>query len=246
MADVGKRTNKPMPDEPHLIKLSVAAIKHAREYLEDAEALLDRGRWPAALVDAALGLEEMGKSYMCISALVLPAEQREAYAAGFWKNFDSHIAKALVAQTPLITVMAATAPSPATLFADLEAASTALNNAKFKALYVDVADDGELSEPDEVTEADARAAVEQLGRALNDSHAMGLSFEDADPAIVVEFLAWWRRNGDPSAFMELAETDADAARMLIEAREMIRGDGPVPEWIRRSLPLLFEDDASAA
>lgn len=35
-------------------------------------------------------------------------------------------------------------------------------------------------------------------------------------------------------------TDAYAAQMLIEVREMIRNDGPVPEWIRESLPAFFE------
>lgn len=91
-------------------------------------------------------------------------------------NFDSHKAKAIVAQTPLITVMSATAPKPATLFAGLEAAGAKVNDAKSKALYVDVAADGELSEPDDVPEAAARAAVEQLAHALNDSRAMGLTF----------------------------------------------------------------------
>lgn len=195
---------------------------------------------------AALGLEEIGKSYLCVSTLVMPAEMREAQTAEFWKRFDSHIAKAMVAQTPLATVMAATAPAPATLFADIEAASAKINDAKFRGLYVDVDGDGELSEPDDVTEADAREVVEKLDRILNDSLAMGLSFEDADPTTVVEFLAWWRENGDMNAFATEPETEVDVARMLIEARDMVRGEGPIPPWMLAAFPAsLFEDDAPA-
>jgi AbiV family abortive infection protein len=236
-----------MPSDRRLIELAVAAVRHAREQLQDAEALLARGRWASALVDAALGLEEMGKSYLCTSALTLPVELHESEAAAFWKMFDSHTVKAVFAQVPLATYIAAAPPNLTTLLADITASGAKVNDAKFRGLYVDVDDEGEMAEPDDVTENDARAVVDQLARALDDSRARGLSFEDADPAEVAEFIAWWRETGDPGALIDPAKTEDDVARMLVEMRALVRDEGPTPAWLRQALPGLFaEDDADAA
>lgn len=233
---------KPMPSERQLIQLAIAAIRHARGQLQDAEHLIERERWSPALVTAALGLEEMGKAHLCTSMLAYSPEQRATQATEFWKTFNSHAAKAAIAQTQLMMLTSPAPPNAATLFADITASAEKVNDAKFRGLYVDVAEDGELTEPDEVAEAHARAVVEQLARVLTG----GLSLENADPDEVTEFLAWWRENGDPGVVAAVAETDTDAARMLLEMRAMAQDEGPVPDWIHASFPTMLRDEGASA
>jgi AbiV family abortive infection protein len=65
-----------VPDLDSLSALAVAAARNSRRMLDDAELLLKRGRRPSAYSLAVLAFEEAGKAWLCIVAMMVPADVR--------------------------------------------------------------------------------------------------------------------------------------------------------------------------
>lgn len=234
---VKNQANQPMPDELRLIELSVAAMKHAREQHNAATALLlAPGQWSTAAAIAALGLEEVGKSHLCMSALNLPAELREQEAGTFWKMFNNHTVKAAMGLIASTVYLAEQPPPPSleALWEQVAAVAGRVNNTKFRGLYVDVDDEGALSEPAAVTtEAEAREVVDMLGAVLDGLREMDLNFETLDdPADFLAFLHEFNQHGGIYALFSQAESADDVARILGDFRAVVRGEAPEPEWLR--------------
>lgn len=234
--------NKPVPGETSLAELAIAAARNARRQHHEAIELLTLGRWPTAFALAALGLEEVGKAYLCGSALNMPAEVRAQDSEGFWGIFYSHPKKAAFAGLQLAVVLSVAAPNLDALWDELTAAASRVHDTKMRGLYVDVDDDNSLLEPPAVVaEADAREMVEELGRVLDELLATGLSYEDIDDHTrFVAFMRWMRERMDLFAMLNACESEQDAARMISDIGAMVRGEPPAA-WLREALPELLGD-----
>ena len=234
--------DKPVPGEMRLAELAIAAARNARRQHHEAAELLALRRWPTAFVVAALGLEEVGKAYLCGSALNLPAEVRSQDPESFWGIFYSHTKKAAFARLPFTVFLSAPAPDLDALWNELTAAAGRVHDTKLHGLYVDVDDDGDLLEPPAVVaEADAREMVDQFGRVLDELLAAGLSFEDVDdPAEFAAFIRWLRERADLFAKFSACESEQDSARMMSDIGAMVRGEPPA-DWLREALPELLGD-----
>lgn len=233
---VKNQVNQPVPSELRLVELSVAAMKHAREQHNAAAALLlAPSQWSTAAAIAALGLEEVGKSHLCMSALNLPADLREQEAGAFWKMFNNHTVKAAMGQiASAVYLSEQPPPSLEALWEQAAEVAGRINNTKFRGLDVDVDDEGALSEPAAVTtEAEAREVVDMLGAVLDGLREMDLSFEMLDdPADFLAFLHEFNQGGGIYALLSQVDSAADVARMLGEFRAVVRGEAPEPEWLR--------------
>jgi len=94
---MGKTT--PVPDLDALGDLALAAARNARRLLGDAEVLLKPGRWPSAYSLAVLALEEAGKAWMCVTAMMVPDNVRPEWPHGelIAKHADKLMAAHVVA-----------------------------------------------------------------------------------------------------------------------------------------------------
>lgn len=159
--------NKPIPNLTDLILLSDGAIANARQRHDDAQVLVDASRWAAAHSFATLGMEEMGKAFVCGIAIVAPVVVTDGLP--FWRMLRSHEGKLFVAHTLLALIEAERpAPSDDEFVEGVVSAATLDNAAKFNSLYVDYRD-GKVVLPSTVDEAGARLMVAQLGKLLDEA-----------------------------------------------------------------------------
>jgi AbiV family abortive infection protein len=155
----------PLPPTDDLIALFHAARSNARDLLDDAEVLADRGRWPRACALATLGLEEMSKAQLCLLAATLGQLPGEMTPRDFWAGFSSHAQK--LARS--LAVATLTQDEPLSPFADqlelILADTRSASGQKLSALYVDY-EDGQILLPIEVGESAATDTIGKLRQAL--------------------------------------------------------------------------------
>lgn len=176
--------------ERTVLNLAAASFKNARGLLTSAQAVLDVEQWPRAFSFAALALEEVGKPSLCMMMLGMPPAVREEFRPGFEKAFTSHQAKAEFAHLILGMVDEKMPASVEQMMDDAVTAASRTNAVKFRGLYVDYTDTGELLQPDTVGESDARLMVTTVTAALAVS-----SFAEAaaaEPDVFLDFLHQWQ------------------------------------------------------
>ena len=148
--------------------LAEAARSNATGLLDDARLLLEHGRFARAYAMAVLGLEEIGKYYLCLKA-----------AAGLdnaetvWRQLGHHRAKL---ETAAVTAALFASASPVSgVMARLERFVSQESATKFRGLYVDWEVD-RVADPTEVSSEAASEVVALLGElvAFIDTHDVSL------------------------------------------------------------------------
>ncbi|GHH42100.1 AbiV family abortive infection protein [Lentzea cavernae] len=136
--------------------LAREALLNAASLVSDAELLLADRRWPRAHALGVLALEEIGKMILTGGAATTEALE----AKEFWSSFRHHATKLGNARA-LLAVLAADV-SPATFSAIDQAMREAPegHQRKMSGLYVDLAEDGSIQRPDDVTEAECLSVLE--------------------------------------------------------------------------------------
>jgi AbiV family abortive infection protein len=144
-----------LPSRATAYRLAREALLNAASLVEDAELLLANRRWPRAFALGVLALEEIGKMLLTGGAATTEAWD----AKEFWLDFRHHATK-LGSAKALLAVLA-TDVSPATLTAIDQAMREAADGHQRKmcGLYVDLADDGTVQRPNDVTEAECRSVL---------------------------------------------------------------------------------------
>jgi AbiV family abortive infection protein len=79
----------PLPSHDDLQVLLRSALANAKDLLDDAQVLVDAGRFPRALALATLSWEEVSKADLCALAIMLP----EITPDYFWEHFRNHEGK---------------------------------------------------------------------------------------------------------------------------------------------------------
>ncbi|KUN25465.1 hypothetical protein AQJ23_16415 [Streptomyces antibioticus] len=152
--------------ERTVLNIAAASLKNARGLLTSAQAVLDVGQWPRSFSFAALALEEVGKASLCMVMLCLPPAVREEFRSGFEKAFTSHQAKAEFAHLILGMVDEKVPASVEQFLDDAVTATRRTNVVKFRGLYVNYTDTGDLLQLDTVGESDPRLMVTMVTAAL--------------------------------------------------------------------------------
>jgi len=229
---MGKK-NFRMPDDAELVRLASASCESAESKLKAAKLLLEGDQWPEAFATAALGFEEMGKAYLCLTVVGIPVQFRDDLPPKqFAALFSGHTAKAQFAHLVLQFLVDDDAPVVVTdLLARAEAAAERTNETKFRGLYVDLGPDGILLHPKDVSEADARWMVDRLRQLL--SWAPMSAGLGGDPDFL-SFVSQYRDNLDVVGIA--AAIDSDPSAWANELRAAIHGKGPAPVWLASALP----------
>jgi AbiV family abortive infection protein len=79
----------PLPSRNDLRVLLRSALTNAKDLLDDAQVLVEAGRFPRALALATLSWEEVSKADLCALAIALP----EITPDYFWEHFRNHEGK---------------------------------------------------------------------------------------------------------------------------------------------------------
>ncbi len=157
-----------------------AASINAKRLAEDANLLLNRGRYPTASSLAILSLEEQGKCAI-IRQLLTAASENEITEC--WQRYRRHTDKNYLALLPDHVRQGAWRLHQ---FRDLFAPDTESDRATFNAikqlgLYTDCCGNCHWSEPSEVVEQSLAAVVVSLASALSES---------TEPVTVKELDLW--------------------------------------------------------
>ena len=172
----------PVPDLDTLGDLAITAARNSRRLLDDADLLLKRGRWPTAYSVAVLAFEEAGKVWLCVVAMMVPADTRQEYpfAGMTGAHLDKLMAAHAMAHMHAFLRGGANAPkSMIDVGEDLETLAREHNQAKQRGLYADLSD-GVIWSPDQVTKSEATQMVATVRGLLDHGGYL------ADP----EFIAW--------------------------------------------------------
>jgi AbiV family abortive infection protein len=159
------RDKRPVPPHDDLAGLAQASIRNAGDLLDDARFLLAAGRVPRAHALAILALDEIGKSALCVLALVPSPEPFYGNKSGdFWAAWRDHGDKLTWARASLgVLVREPSGPAAEEIARSISAARHG-NKRKEDSLYVDYRD-GKILEPAgfAVSETqDAIAGAEEL------------------------------------------------------------------------------------
>jgi AbiV family abortive infection protein len=153
-----------------LASAAAAAARNALGLLHDAEALNERGCWARTVALSVMGVEECGKTVSLAALAVMPDKMRGQAPAG--RMLRSHGLK--IAGGLLASVVTVDPPGLAARLAAMrEAEAVAVTKSvvlptreadrlKRRALYAGVVAGGRISEPSEISEAEAAVL---LGRA---------------------------------------------------------------------------------
>jgi AbiV family abortive infection protein len=225
MAKKPKRAD--LPDDLHLIQAITAAVGSAQDKHRAAATLVAAGGpWPSVYTLAALGFEELGKANLCLSAIMM----RDSPDAGesvsdFWDAFNgpkAHRAKNEFAHF-LLRMFGNSMPLPVyeQMIREVSEAAEATNDRKFRALYVDFAEDDVVLRPTDVTEDEAREMTDLLGSALAliETHQFLPVAEDNDAD---ELAAYFQQIRDGLDYDAIAEDIGDDPAKLVEFAEKIR------------------------
>lgn len=223
MAKAKQLPTDPQELERTVVGLAAAAFKNARKQHVSAQAVLDQGVWPTAFALAALAAEEVGKAALCTTLLAMPPVLREQSRTDFQKALTDHKAKAEFAQFVLAVSADQMPASIEQLLQDVIESAHRTNAVKFRGLYVDYTDTGDLLEPDDVGEDQARWMVASVAQLLQDSAPAESAVTD-NPDDYLYYLRQWQESMD----WETLETRVAAAPMdfLTEVRAFARDDAP--------------------
>lgn len=215
------------PNDSQLIRLSAEAVKNAARKQDSAAKLLAADGDPStAFAVAALGMEELGKSFVCSTLLSQPPQTREKASAAL---LSSHQAKMYYASTVIrLFVDEAELPAdPDALFAQIAAAAEDTNEQKFHGLYVDAEEDGVGIRTPDATLSQARALVDMLGHAISALTAKGLTLTgEEDPA---EFRSYMDHLNHNRAQAEQL-IDENPLAVFDGFRAVTNGQTP-PQWL---------------
>lgn len=212
-----------LPSRATAYRLAREALLNAASLLADAELLLANRRWPRAFALGVLALEEIGKMLLTGGAATTEALE----AKEFWSDFRHHTTK-LGSARALLALLAADV-SPATFTAIDQAMHEAADEhqRKMRGLYVDLADDGAIQRPEDVTEDECRSVLEGV-HALLDVLMPAWASDTFDEKIT-EVLA-----DHAVAFQGAVDLAVEAARVTPEetlrlARGFLLGEQPTLE-----------------
>ncbi|MGW2018745.1 AbiV family abortive infection protein [Streptomyces sp. NPDC001927] len=211
-----------------LVNLADEAQKHAREQLRAAKAILGAGIWPIAFANAALALEEMGKSILCLSVLTWPDAKRQEAAEGFKAAVNDHEFKAFCVYFVLGIVGEEPPEGLEQLFKKARTNARQTNRRKFRALYADSNATGHVLSPQDVTEEQAGEMVRIVEKVVGLSQDAADAL--ADPDAYLAFLRQMRVM-DPSGSMWDA-TEDDVAGVISAMRAIVLGEVDVGEALR--------------
>jgi len=226
-----------VPDDGELAGIAAAACESAVSKLKAAMLLFGARQWAETYYNAALGFEELGKAYLCMTMVMIPVQYRsEVSPREFSELFNGHAAKASFGHLVLRSLVDQDAPAAVTdMLAEAEAAATQTNTTKFRGLYVGLGADGTLLHPKDVVEADARWMVDRL-QTLNDWMSPMCIELGQDPDFLA-FIQQFRENIDADALG--AAFDADPNLWLQQLRGLVQAPGAIlPSWIADALPPL--------
>jgi AbiV family abortive infection protein len=204
--------------------LAPAAARNARDLLTDAEILLERQRWPRAYSLAMLAREETAKAFKCLSVVVLgcPQQARHGIERG-------HLGKLAMARVmtgllfPLWKEELELPPSLAEATARMEELARQDDRAKQRGLYADIGPDSSLRQPSDISERDARTAVEGVADIVRivsfmTSSEMTQIIANPPPEAQAEFAEFMERLTSAHA----AGGDDAAAAVLVEQMRINR------------------------
>ncbi|WP_228978576.1 AbiV family abortive infection protein [Streptomyces sp. DH12] len=163
-----------------LVQLATEAVKNARSLQASARAVRDGRQWPMAFSVAALALEELGKSSLCVSMLGMPDAMRAEMRPKFPRFFNSHEAKAACAHALLAMVAGPVPESVDRLMEEAIMAAASTNAVKFRGLYVDYTAIGDILTPQDVTAEQAQQMIDIVEAALEQAVAVEESMERPD------------------------------------------------------------------
>ncbi|MFI8515300.1 AbiV family abortive infection protein [Streptomyces sp. NPDC085460] len=161
---------KLLPSDPDtadrvLIDIGREAFKHARELLRAAHLILDDGIWSVAYANAALALEEIGKAVLCTAVLPMPDEQRQTELDAFPARFTDHDVKAFCAFLILHLVEGDPGDWEGGVKRAVRDTKRTSKN-KFRGLYVDYKNTGQLLKPSDITHPQASDLIGTVERVL--------------------------------------------------------------------------------
>ncbi|WP_162602921.1 AbiV family abortive infection protein [Streptomyces sp. CS090A] len=218
-----------LPDDPDLmartvVDIAAASFSNARTLHTSAQAVLDGHQWPTAFSIGALALEEIGKASLCMTMLIMPPAEREAFRPAFEKAFTSHQAKALFAHIILAVTAEETPASLEQLVEEAVAFARQTNALKFRGLYVDYTDTGALLKPDAVDEAEAKWMVATVATVLTESEPAEAAV--SEPDLYLEALRTWQSEVDTAALHAYFEENLQEAIGHVQA--FVRDDVAPP------------------
>lgn len=230
------KKNVRVPDDSELARVAAAACESGGSKLKAATLLLGAQQWAEAYYNAALGFEELGKSHLCLTVLMIPAQYRsELSPREFSEMFNGHGTKAAFGHLVLRGLLDQDAPAAVTdMLVDAAAAAAQTNTTKFRGLYVDLGADGTLLHPSDVAEADACWMVERL-QTLHDWMAPMCADVGRDPGLLA-YLVQFRENIDANAIA--AAIDADPDLWFQQMRAAIQAPMTAPSWMADALRAL--------
>jgi AbiV family abortive infection protein len=235
------------PDTAVVSDYARAALRNARDLLDDAGVLVDHERWPRACSLAVLAMEEAAKVLLCGLLPLLPPEEAHHFALPFAEMNRTHETKLLAAgvMTHLLSYFMGGSDAPSSLAPALEALEAGRrddNELKKRGFYVGY-QDGRVLLPSELAEQDAR---ESLARAVA-LVPLAESFFDwsADPSadvLAVRGEIWARlveafEQGGFDAMAALGERDVGS----LTEEDLAR----IRESITNVLGRMVENDANA-
>jgi AbiV family abortive infection protein len=204
-----------LPPQADLITLSRAALFNARDLLGAARLLSGEGSVSQAHALAVLALEEIGKSHLCVLALI-PGGPLGPEA--FWGAWRDHEAKLRWAQGFLAAMLHDPGPDVIALYKRLASSSRDTHIRRLSGLYVDY-QDTEVITPAVITTEETVELIAAVDESLGFLLAAW-----GDDGVVERFTAIFRdRRDDLGALMlqinEAVAADPDAA--LAAGRRMV-------------------------
>jgi AbiV family abortive infection protein len=152
-----------------------AAIANARLLVEDAEALLERRRWPRAAALAILAIEEAGKPPI-IRSILLARDEKERREE--WKAYRSHTKKNLASILPeLVSQGARSLDDLAPIFDSERDHGQVLDTLKQIAFYSEAAGNCNWSRPDTVINESLARSIVSVARLLSGADDTAMSSE---------------------------------------------------------------------
>ena len=223
-------------DRPALVRYAAKAARNASDLAEDAELLVSAGRYGRAYSLAALAVEEVGKSGGLLALAMMPDEMRvrapvrELLEWHALKQMGGLLTGVLEMSTPGVTDrLAGTSTGQlAELLSGVAAQARDADQAKKRGFYVDMDDAGQIREPSEVSEAEAREAIARARHAvtaasmLNDPSAQARLADpppDALPLASTLFEVYFQ-NRDIDSAEAVAALVGQVARNLTQAEEV--------------------------
>jgi AbiV family abortive infection protein len=160
---------RPIPATDDLVALIQACLRNAGDLLADARRLLENGRPPTAHAMATLAFEEIGKSCMCMLAL-LPQSPLPFFGLqgqeNFWKSWNSHADKLSWARAFLALLINEPAGPVEPAVERLLNEARVAHLRKLRGLYVGYAD-GAVLLPTAITAAEAQELIDDVQTVLD-------------------------------------------------------------------------------